>query len=836
MNIHIQTKGILGLLLLFLSAILPAEDIGITVSDRDLEIPLEGAMIQLVGEGAPVYTGMDGSAVIAVSESMERVVLLISYPGYEGIRLPVASGETELDVTMILSGFIEGEELVVERSALGESDEEVGVSVVMDREEMSTTANIGIVEDVMSSIKTLPGVGYTSGWDAQPSIRGGYPDELAATLDGFYVTYPFHWGGAYSIFNPNMVDTAKLSHGIYSARYGRAMSALLEISTKTPDEPELRIDGAFTTTSTDLFMRSPLGSSSGLFLGGKVTYMDTLKWAFPGETEDMVTMPYIRDLYGKYYWQPTTSVNLSLNGFLGTDGIGVDTGVEEDGFSTDVFFDYDYINSFVSGSVEWSPTDKLFIDMLGGYNWNIMNMEYDVTNNGSREYSEVFLEEYGELLGLSEGDTYSIDGLRDYGTSDTDLRQAQFKLSAENLVKDGEILALGTEEVFKQTSQKTDFTGWYSMYDGTSFELDQKSFSTKVDDNYSLNSSLFLLWEHGGDHSRINSELGVRGEHYYIWNDDFSMHAKPVINPRASLTWTALEDGRWLDELNLSCGSGVFSFFPLNTELLEERYGIDDWTVNPDQALFNVVGAELLREDWKVSFETYYKHYLNRLVLTTEEDDAGESQLFYNTKGKGYAAGFDIMLQKKSGRKWDGYLTYSFIYARFYNPSNTGTKEEAEDSFTNSGEPLDQWFYPYYHRFHNLNLVFNWHFRPGWTFSVIGSLASGAPRDKVGDITMYPAIYEGTPIEQYARTASYSDSLRDEISAPVDIKVSYGHYKEGSKVYWEWYVALEDILSNVYSPGTNSTFNSYTGEENKDTSADFDLGFPIPSFGIKVSY
>ena len=399
------------------------------------------------------------------------------------------------------------------------------------------------------------------------------------------------------------------------------------------------------------------------------------------------------------------------------------------------------------------------------------------------------------------------------------------------------VLAVGTEEVFKRTSQDSAFTGWLSSYNNFGFELEKKTISFDVDGNNSLNSALFFIWEYGGEQSRINSELGLRGEHYFIWRDDYSLHAVPVVNPRASLTWSAFEDRGGIDEMNLSIGSGIFSYFPLVTELLEGRSGPESWSLSPDQALINVLGAEILwDEGWKISAETYYKYYLNRLVLTNEDDDEGISQLYYNTEGRGHVAGFDIMLQKKPGRKWDGYLSYSFVFARFYNPSNTGSEEEVENSFANNEEPLEQWFYPYYHRFHNLSLVLNWHFQPGWTFSMIGSLASGAPRTRVGDISLYPATYEDSYIEQYARTSSYSDTLRNGISAPLDLRISYGYYRPGSKVYWEWYIGVEDVLVNLYQPSTNTAFNSNTGEEDTDTSADFSLGIPIPSFGIKVSY
>ncbi|MDC7220563.1 MAG: TonB-dependent receptor plug domain-containing protein [Spirochaetales bacterium] len=819
--------------------LLTAGELNLSIIDRDLDFPLEGAMVALAGEETIYYADSTGSLTLPLPDNARRLVLLVSYPGYESVRLPLAEAESSLEIAMVLAGIIEGEELVVERTAPGEKEEESGISVVMNQEEMETTANIGMVEDVMSTIKTLPGVIYTGGWDAQPSIRGGYPEEMAAALDGFYVTYPYHWGGAYSIFNPNMTESAKLSHGIYSARYGRALSGILEVTTKTPDEPELRIDGSLSTTSTDLFLQTPLGKKSGLFLGGKVTYLETLKLIFPEDMEDMTTVPYIRDLYGKWQYSPGDKADFYLNGFLGTDGVGVETTTsdEDEDFTSEVLFDYDYIDAFLAGGMEWSPTDFLFIDVLAGVNWNFMDMIFELSDSGESAYSEEFIDRYGALYGLTDGDTYSLDGLDSEGEDHTDLRQGQIKITAEKLLKNDDVLVFGTEQVIKRTSQEGDYSLYVTVEeeDG-SFSLEKMNFSTDVDGNYSWNPAAFFIWEKGDDQSPVESELGLRAEHYRIWNDEFSMDMVPAVNPHATVTFNTEKHWLGADDLSFTMGSGLFSYFSLTTEFLEKDYGIDDWEVTPDQALFSIVGTEMLWDKgWKFTAETYYKYYLNRLVLTSDDlDGDDESELYYNNDGKGHVVGFDMMIQKKNGGKWDGYLSYSLIYARYYNPSNTGTSDE--DSAVSYGEPLDQWYFPYYHRYHSLNLVGNWHFSPGWTFSVMGSLATGAPRDEVGDITVYPADLDGTIIEQYARSSYYSDSLRDGISVPVDLRISYGRYGHNKKIYTEWYFAIEDIFVNLYEPSTNTSFNSNTGEEDQDTSADFSLGVPVPSFGFKVSY
>lgn len=60
-----------------------------------------------------------------------------------------------------------------------------GRSVTIAERELARTAEIGLMEDIMSAVKLLPGVGYTSMFNAKPSIRGGDPGDLIAALDGF---------------------------------------------------------------------------------------------------------------------------------------------------------------------------------------------------------------------------------------------------------------------------------------------------------------------------------------------------------------------------------------------------------------------------------------------------------------------------------------------------------------------------------------------------------------------------------------------------------------------------------------------------------------------------
>ena len=202
-----------------------AREVTVTVRDADLDIPLEGALIRS-WDGKEYLCDEGGRATVPVPEG-RQVVIRIAYPGYENGRLLIPAEGEEFLCPLRLGGIMENRELVIEASSPDASEARSGRSIAISGENLSRASEIGFVEDVMTAIKLLPGVGYSGMFDAQPSIRGGDPGDLVAAMDGFYIEQPYHWGGAYSIFVPQMVESARLSHGVFSARYGHTISGLL---------------------------------------------------------------------------------------------------------------------------------------------------------------------------------------------------------------------------------------------------------------------------------------------------------------------------------------------------------------------------------------------------------------------------------------------------------------------------------------------------------------------------------------------------------------------------------------------------------------------------------
>jgi hypothetical protein len=92
----------------------------------------------------------------------------------------------------------------------------------------------GAAADVMQAAKGLPGVSNASE-GAELFVRGGEPSEVGIWLNGGRLARPFHHpntqGGIFSAVDTALVTRVDFVPGAFSARYGDALSAVLDIST-----------------------------------------------------------------------------------------------------------------------------------------------------------------------------------------------------------------------------------------------------------------------------------------------------------------------------------------------------------------------------------------------------------------------------------------------------------------------------------------------------------------------------------------------------------------------------------------------------------------------------
>ena len=841
-------KKLLAIVLALAPALVYAGEIKVSAFDKELEIPLEGVKISVKGNSSiSGQTDENGTAVITVPDSFSDGTIEAKLAGYQSASTKFSAADKEVQISMSIQSVIEGQTLVVNRASPDGAEEKTGVSTVMTKEQMHTTSNIGIMEDCMSSVRTLPGVSYSGAWGTEPSIRGAEPREFSCLMDGMYTLFPWHWGGGASIFNPAMVESVKLSNGIFSAKYGRASSGILEATTIKPDYENFHMNLGIATTCADAFAQIPFGKKvGGMILGAHLTYLEPVVALYKATGSDGLDMmkrpPYIRDFFLKANFTPKPELDISLTGFFGSDGLEVDQTETKDSLKTNVNMDYDIYQALAGINVKYLASDKLLFRGSLSYNGMFDDMKMKSVENGSVKYNDEFVDKYGsQYSSVTRGGSYTLNNLENEYQEKIDNHLFAGRFDTELQLNDKNRLGFGIDE-FMSNSHVKEYQNYYvDIGSGDSRLFKKTKWQSDINGNNLLSNAAYVSWNYGNEKDLVQAEVGLRLEHMNMFNasDDYSLNLIPDVCPRASLTLTPFKDQGLLDKASFTIGSGLFTSVPRDIMLITKDMGIKNFDMHSNRAIFAVLGTNVaLTNGWNFKLETYYKHYLSRVYfysLSTAASGYTDTNVIYKDNGKGHVFGIDTMIEKKAGGKWDGYLSYSFVYSRLKNPSSVSANDYVE---TMGKAPLDEWYYPNYHRFHTLNVVSNWHFAKGWTFTVKGTLATGAPKQEKGAVTCYAAqMDDGTVVQRYSRSSFYSDTLRTQISCPVDLRISYQWTTHNDKAKWEFYLAAQDIFVNLYTPKGDKSFNKYTGESSDTAdSVDFSIGMPIPSLGIKVQF
>ncbi len=204
--------------------------------------PLRGVSVYLDGTLDGATTDSSGAfSFETVEKGMQT--LAATYAGYESGGRPVQldSIATLADLTVRLKkSYTALDEVVITAGAF-----ETGASskTVLKPLDILTTA--GANADVVRAIQTLPGT-QQQGTQTGLFVRGGDASEASVVVDGLTVQNAFFSAApgvaARSRFTPFQFKGVAFSSGGYSARYGQALSSILELNTlDLPDKSTLNL-------------------------------------------------------------------------------------------------------------------------------------------------------------------------------------------------------------------------------------------------------------------------------------------------------------------------------------------------------------------------------------------------------------------------------------------------------------------------------------------------------------------------------------------------------------------------------------------------------------------
>jgi hypothetical protein len=633
--------------------------------------------------------------------------------------------------------------------------------------------------DLFRSLELLPGVVSVSDYSSALYIRGGTPDQNHILLDGITLYNPYHLLGVFSTFIVDGLKDAELHTGGYPARYGEAISSVLDVRMRDGNTERFGCSGELGLVSSRLVVEGPLPFGNGSWIvAGRRTYLDVVTKAID-ETFDMDS-------------SSLTSLVSDLLDYIGADHASFYVPYHFYDLQTRVSFDAGehsrFILSCFVGDDVFDYKDERASTAL--YRWGnaALGLQWRCVATP-------------KLLFVAKLNTsqYRVRG----------LWKSPYEISFEDTIWNRSEIGADINTV----SENWEFS-WYPNTSNTlSWGTDAKvmgvcrrSLETSFEEFFFQPVPVMIekvyadaSWLAGlyVDHKWEPTamwvfETGLRGE-YFDRGDYLRVSPRLGIKRRLTSDWA------------VKAGSGMYYqylFVPYPEDEMALRVPIQfiqSWTmVNnehpPLQATLFTLGTEyLFPKHGEVSMESYYKDLRNISEWESVEP------------GRGYSYGVELMFKYRSS--WLGY-SYSVTRYRF------------------DGE----WFYPLNDSRHNVNIAFVLPFKKGWEFTAAWVYGSGFPYTGLAGWQQY---VDPDGIKYWFAILGQRGMNRYPAYHRLDVGVKK-HLKLFKRLNGSVYVQVLNVYArhNVLDYYFGMNYNS--GVTYKEPI--YMLPLPVPSIGFKVEF
>ncbi|MCK9308768.1 MAG: TonB-dependent receptor [Candidatus Cloacimonetes bacterium] len=633
-----------------------------------------------------------------------------------------------------------------------------------------------IEADVFRAVLALPGVAPISDFSSGLYVRGGSPDQNLILLDDIDVYNPNHFGGVFSTFNSDAVESIELIKGGYPAKYGGRLSSVLDVMNRQGNRNYHQGTARLSAISSSATLEGPIhiGNQNGSYMGSlRRTYLEVVKQIY----KDLPDY-YFYDGHFKVNWDASPRDKVSASAYFGRDKLNFDFGA---------VLKLDWGNKTFTTQLVHIFNPKLFAQFV------FAGSEF--TSNFSQ------IAESGDVAFERRNGIHDLTGKANMSYRPSNNHQLDF----------------GTELKWNRTWLEMDTSQQFDPNSLPDITVGSLTAAAYVQDVWDINP----LW---------TLQPGLRLAMYKTVEKNLA-HIPDAsymnLEPRISL------------RRNLDVGESVYLNFGLYHQYLtlmtmEISTPFDVWfpldgSLKPGESLHYTLGYKRqLTSNFAFDMEVYYKTYKNLLEYNVATDFSWDNETGTLSDtfhvGKGYTYGTDLMLRTD----WNG-------FEGFIGLTLSKTKRKMEgfnlDPITHQGVA----YYPKYDRSHNLSIVETYNLTRATGFQVLGSdfkigmnfsYNSGQPSSKPERF-----YYDG---ESYQLIYSYKDRIRLPEYVRLDLSTKYEWVKSWGSI--EPYFEVINVFNrkNVGSRDYSLLPTDSGGLELKANDA---TQFPLlPFIGVNVKW
>lgn len=542
----------------------------------------------------------------------------------------------------------------------------------------------GQLDDPTRAVQIFGGVSGSGEYHGYLAVRGGSPDQSQVVVDGVVIPNPYRFrlslGGGLSAINPNTTDNLYLHLGGFSAKYGNALSSVLEVQSRHGSREQFKVHANVNATDMSGLLEGPIPGKAGSFMFTlRRTYYDLIVNEF-ARTEG-AAYPFFSDFSGRITLNPSVNDLVTIYANNMREGADLQRELSDQGGV------FERVTSYNAG-IAWDRVINERIDMdvrLAYYNDKTKYQAHEtVTEEERRARGEVNVS--GEIMEVIE----SVDSREINWFGSTSWR---YQSGDRSWWSGGFSYTLIPARMTYQSQNRNK---------GAVFARIESPGNIDFDESYD-NYSAFV--EHSAKASpRLHLSLGAR-------YDYSTLIREAELSPRLSL-WYALSDrtkieGAW----------SVFYQFPNPLSVYTRSIPVDLSqnleNISAEESTHQMVGVEHdLAGSYSVRIQLYNKN-LERLLLPEDDADYRPSN-----SGRGRSYGFEFLLEKAASadNRLSGLLTYAYGNAKYRSLEQ------------------DKWFRFKYERKHAVTALSTFRLSDSWSLGLLGQLSTGLPYTPVNGV------------------------------------------------------------------------------------------------------
>lgn len=553
----------------------------------------------------------------AVSDEQGRFTLELPQPGRYTLTAATLGGSEPVSREIVVPAngplpqpvfYLAGSSVLPEVLVRGErSPDRVSKSVISGQELRRLPGSSG---DPLRGLQTLPGVNAVGSGSA-PAVRGSGPGDNLYYVDGLPVSKLFHFGGAVSVLNGDLIQDFNLYSAAFAPRYGDATGAVLDVALREPRHDRLGGKANINLTGADFLIEGPTSVNQAFYFAARRSYFDLL---LKQVSQNGVTLqiPNYSDYQGKYLWQPNPSDRMIFALQGATDELRLAVGGDADLARQQPLLsgDLSFSDRYAMQSVLWEHSLLNDAQNKLAYQHFTSRLDNLLAGAGNLILTQD-VHEIRELLRLPLAGKHEL------------VLGGSFSQRRTGIIADLNI------------PNCTQFNPSCDLSSAPRRQLEE----TLLINNWelSLQDRIQLT-------SRLNFSAGLHhsGEDY--------LH-RAYTEPRLGLEFD------WDPRTMLTAGWGWHNQFPVGQQVSPQfgNPGLDHL-----RAEHRVLGiAQKLDEDWSWKAEGYYK-LLHNLVV----DDP---RLNYVNGGSGTAYGLELLVKKEANSDFSGWLSVSLARSERHN-------------------------------------------------------------------------------------------------------------------------------------------------------------------------